>query len=200
MLPILLGRRLFRFVQVLTTFHGLAHADPRVTDSRHVTYQGLERAGVEVFLNIPYAQDTGGENRFKPPKPHVPCPGSIINATAYGPACPQPLGNSILPLALSNVTEISEDCLNLNIARPLGSKPGDNLPVLVYIYGGSLWLGMNAEITVRPDGMILESQQNNLPVIHVAMNYRLGSAYFHQAVEGPSNRRSLEPVWPLYRD
>ena len=196
----MLRRCLFRLVQVLATLHGLVHAEPRVTDSRHVTYQGLERAGVEVFLNIPYAQDTGAENRFKPPKPYVPCPRSTINATAYGPACPQQLGNLVLPLALSNVTDISEDCLNLNIARPLGSKPGDKLPVLVYIYGGGLWSGMNAEITVRPDGMILESQQNNLPVIHVAMNYRLGSAYFHKAVKGPSTGGPSSLSGPLFRD
>ena len=37
--------------------------------SNNVTYRGFLRNGVEVFLGIPYAQDTAGANRFKPPQP-----------------------------------------------------------------------------------------------------------------------------------
>jgi carboxylesterase type B len=32
--------------------------------------------------------------------------------------------------------KISEDCLNINVIRPRGTKAGDNLPVLFWIYGG----------------------------------------------------------------
>lgn len=147
---------------------------PTVVDSRHhVTYQGLNRNGVEAFLNIPYAQDTGGKNRFKPPKAYVPS-HETIKANAYGPACPQPLGGWVIPISLTNVTEISEDCLNLNVVRPKGTSSHDSLPVMIYIHGGSFWAGQNQEITINPDGMILESVKNGLPIIHVAMNYRLG--------------------------
>ncbi|KAI1641540.1 putative lipase [Biscogniauxia mediterranea] len=160
----------------------LTSSSPSVTTaSDNVTYQGLERNGIELFLNIPYGQDTSGENRFKPPRPYVPAPGTTVNARSYGPACPQPLGPSIPPLVLSNVTEISEDCLNLNVARPRGACPGDRLPVAVFIHGGSFWTGQNSEITTAPDGMILESIENGLPIIHVAMNYRLGSFGFAQS-------------------
>lgn len=148
---------------------------PRVVDkSRDVTYKGLNRNGIEVFLNIPYGQDTGGENRFKPSKPYIPAKGATIKADAYGPACPQPLGGWVVPISLSDVTEISEDCLNLNIARPKGTNAHDSLPVMVYIHGGSFWAGQNQEITITPDGLILESVRNGNPVIHVVMNYRLG--------------------------
>ncbi|KID91942.1 Carboxylesterase, type B [Metarhizium guizhouense ARSEF 977] len=153
-----------------------AAAGPVVHDAdKDVTYHGLSRNGIEVFLNIPYGQDTSGENRFRPPRPHSSPRGSAIDATAYGPACPQALGPWVPPISLTNITKISEDCLNLNIARPAGKcVEGEKLPVLVYIHGGSFWAGSNEEITIRPDGMILESVKNGLPVIHVAMNYRLG--------------------------
>ncbi|KAI1487668.1 putative lipase [Biscogniauxia mediterranea] len=176
---------LFKLLPLLRGTGSLAaptSSSPSVTTaSGNVTYQGLERNGIELFLNIPYGQDTSGENRFKPPRPYVPAPGTTVNARSYGPACPQPLGPSIPPLVLSNVTEISEDCLNLNVARPRGACPGDRLPVAVFIHGGSFWTGQNSEITTAPDGMILESIENGLPIIHVAMNYRLGSFGFAQS-------------------
>lgn len=153
----------------------LAASAPSATiPANNVTYRGIHRNDIEVFLNIPYGKDTGGNNRFKPPRPHIPAPGSIINADSYGPACPQALGGWIVPLSLTNVTEISEDCLNLNIARPKATKPHDGFPVMVYIHGGSFWAGSNQEITTAPDGLILESVKNGYPVIHVVMNYRLG--------------------------
>ncbi|KAI1376917.1 carboxylesterase family protein [Hypoxylon crocopeplum] len=161
----------------------VATADhPVVFDAtKKVTYQGLDRNGIEVFLNIPYAQDTSGANRFKPPRPFAPKAGSTITAQSYGPACPQALGEGLPPLTLSNVTEISEDCLNLNVARPKGLCTKDQLPVLVYIHGGSFWSGQNSELSTTPDGMILESVANGLPIIHVAMNYRLGLFGFAQS-------------------
>ncbi|KAH9887494.1 putative lipase [Xylariomycetidae sp. FL2044] len=175
--------KLMQVFGVVTASRGcVAQTPPSVVDSVHdVTYEGLHRSGIEVYLNIPYGQDTSGANRFKPPRPYEPEPGSTIVAQSYGPACPQALGPSFPPLSVSNVTEVSEDCLNLNIARPSGTRAGEGLPVMVYIHGGSFWTGQNGEITTRPDGMILESIENSLPVIHVAMNYRLGFFGFAQS-------------------
>lgn len=115
-----------------------ATKSPRVVDpNQKVTYDGLERNGIEVFLNIPYGQDTSGANRFKPAKPYVAAPGSTIEAKSYGPSCPQQLGTWTPPISLGNITDISVDCLNLNVTRPKGSGAGDRLPVMVYIDGGS---------------------------------------------------------------
>lgn len=164
-------------IAVALLYSGVAVATntPRAVDTKHdVTYNGIERNGIEVFLNIPYGQDTGGANRFKPPKPYVNAAGSTIEAKSYGPSCPQALGGWTPPISLGNITDISEDCLNLNIARPKGACAGDQLPVMVYIHGGSFWAGDNHEPTILPDGMILESEKNGLPIIHVALNYRLG--------------------------
>ncbi|KAL1965746.1 hypothetical protein VTN77DRAFT_5246 [Rasamsonia byssochlamydoides] len=123
-----------QFVQAST-----ATPTPLVTNPKTgVQYVGIAGSdGVESFLNIPFGQDTGGARRFAPPTPYVPPAGTVINATVAGPACPQqkvPL--SFFPL-FSNVTDISEDCLNLRIARPEGVSNGSKLPVMVYIYGGA---------------------------------------------------------------
>lgn len=148
----------------------LAAAQPTVVDQHRVTYEGTTRNNVELFLGIRYGENTGGSNRFKPPKAHTPKAGSIVNATVYGDACPQrDLGSPAeSPLVLS------EDCLNLNIARPLSTKKDDKLPVMVYIYGGSFYVGSSQALLTSPDGLILQSVENGLPVIHVGMNYRLG--------------------------
>ncbi|KAJ6528132.1 putative lipase [Mycena capillaripes] len=148
-------------------------ATPIAIDStNNVTYQGLVRNGIEVFLGIPFGQDTGGANRFKPPQPWAPTAGSLVDATAYGPACPQAMPG-VGALKITPVSNISEDCLNLNIARPSGVDAGAKLPVMAFIYGGGFSSGSNDEQSTAPDGMILESIQNGLPIIHVVMNYRL---------------------------
>jgi carboxylesterase type B len=108
-----------------------------VRGSNAVEYVGAACQDSDMFLGIPYAQDTGDANRFKPPRPYTPAPGEKIDATKRGPACPQPMGRLSPPLALFNVTEVSENCLNLNIARPRGVA--GPLPVAIYLHGGSFW-------------------------------------------------------------
>lgn len=147
---------------------------PTVVDQKNVTYNGLTRNGLDVFLNLRYGEDTSGENRFKPPRPHVPAAGSVVEATSFGAACPQPPNSLAPPLTLTNITRTSEDCLNLNVVRPDGTQPASKLPVLVFIHGGSFWTGSNQEITTTPDGLIIQSVEAQLPIIHVAINYRLG--------------------------
>lgn len=36
------------------------------------------------------------------------------------------------------LAHVSEDCLNLNVIIPSSAKPGANLPVYVYVYGGGV--------------------------------------------------------------
>ncbi|KAH8168205.1 hypothetical protein CIB48_g11 [Xylaria polymorpha] len=165
---------------------------PCVVDDRQgVTYKGLDRNGIEVFLGIPFGKDTSGANRFKPPRPYAPARGTVINARSYGPACPQSVEAASPPFAYTDVTEISEDCLNLIIGRPAGTTKRSSLPVMVWIHGGGFWSGQNREATTAPDGMVRESIANGLPVIMVAINYRLGLFGFAQSAaleaEGSEN-------------
>ena len=154
---------------------GVEATGPRVVDNKlEVTYNGLHRNGIEVFLGISFGLDTSGENRFKPPRPYTPAPGSIIDATSYGPACPQPVEEASPPFDYTDVLEISEDCLNLIIGRPKGTASNSSLPVMVWIHGGSFWSGQNREASNAPDGIVSQSVANGLPVIVVAINYRPG--------------------------
>ncbi|KAH7036036.1 Alpha/Beta hydrolase protein [Microdochium trichocladiopsis] len=156
---------------------------PTVVDERlGVSYTGFERNGVEVFQGIRFGLDTGGEYRFRPPRPYVPETGRIIDARQLGAACPQETGRSRGPLSLGIITSVSEDCLNLNIVRPKKAlSEGAKFPVMVWIYGGGLWVGYNGEPTTKGDGVVLESIENGLPVIHVTINYRLGVFGFAQS-------------------
>lgn len=157
---------------------GLAFGAPFVTTHNNTTYNGIIRNDLDVFLGIKYAHDTSGENRFRPPHPYQPA-DAIIDASSYGFACPQPLGANSIPLLWTNITEYSEDCLNLNIVRPSGCH--SKLPVLVWLHGGSFFFNSNQEITSQPDGLILQSIENGTPIIHVAINYRLGVFGFAQS-------------------
>ena len=123
---------------------------------------------VEAYLGIPYAESTAGANRFEPPVPKAPWTDTF-RATAFGPICPQnkPPAQGVQ----------SEDCLSLNVWRPVRASPSSPLPVLVNIYGGAFVEGSSAqplyEGANRPlrDGAYLAATQN---LVVVSMNYRLG--------------------------
>ena len=151
---------------------GIVNAVPIAFDwDSSVKYTGVYQSSIEIFLGIPYGQDTGGANRFKPPRPYIPIRGTTINATAAGPACPQALGANFY---LGDITSTSEDCLHLNIARPNGTSSQAKLPVMVHIHGGSFVTGSKDVTAIQPGGLILQAVANGLPVIEVNLNYRLG--------------------------
>ena len=142
---------------------------------------GYSQSGTEHFLGIPFGQDTSGPNRFGPPKPVVVVPGSKINGSVPGPACPQSFDpHSFLPNLNSNVTLQSEDCLNLRITRPANTTNNAGLPVIVFLYGGGFTNGQIYDKFYNPEGLVVQSVKNGLPVIYVAVNYRLSSNFSTQ--------------------
>ena len=186
-----------QILSVAFSFISAVYAVPLVTNSTTgVSYQGTLADGVEQFQNIPFGQPTSGERRFAPPQPYVYPVNSTVNATIPGAACPQPTvpipGTDIF----SNVTNMSEDCLNLRIARPANTSADDKLPVMVWIYGGAYFiliyierdfmlkgLGLIGGFTFgniydglyTPTGLVQQAAANGRPVIYVAINYRLNS-------------------------
>ncbi|KAL4927486.1 Alpha/Beta hydrolase protein [Aspergillus undulatus] len=160
------------FQQPLTDFF---YPHPRVIDTkREVTYIGSRgrSSAVEHFQNIFYAEEPTGPRRFAPPVPTNPEKGSVVDATKAGAWCPQGTGD-ILPFT-SRVTNISENCLSLRIARPRGTKGDAKLPVVVYLHGGGHALGSASDILYEPDGLVEQAVDDGRPLIYAGINYRLG--------------------------
>ncbi|KAG8686751.1 hypothetical protein FRC11_008429 [Ceratobasidium sp. 423] len=120
-------------------------AGPVVRGAGGLSYIGLRNttAGQDYFLGIPFAQPPVGPLRFKPPAPWTPGNISEVNATQYGATCEQ--ATQVIPV--SNV--ISEDCLTLNIWKPINAT--EKLPVMVYIYGGGFYIGDTHWVSFRKD-------------------------------------------------
>lgn len=87
------------------------------------------------------------------------------------PACLQ--SKAGLPPLVDESAEISEDCLNLRITRPIGTTAHDKLPVLVWFYGGGVVKGSAYDSHSEPDNLIHLSTEIGKPVIYVALNWRI---------------------------
>jgi para-nitrobenzyl esterase len=127
------------------------------------TLRGAPAGPVDEFLGIPYAAPPVGPLRWRPPRPAARWTG-IREATMFAPHCPQP------PSAFG-VASTSENCLYLNVYTPAGAQADmGNLPVMVWIHGGSLLVGESDDY--NPAGLVRHG------VIVVTINYRLGALGF----------------------
>jgi len=123
--------------------------------------RGKAVAATDEFLGIPYAVPPVGALRWRPPQSAKPWHG-IRAAASFAPHCPQPSSSF-------GVASTSEDCLYLNVFTPAGAKTR-NLPVMVWVHGGSLRTGASEEY--NPTGLVGHG------VIVVTINYRLGALGF----------------------
>ncbi|KAI0838353.1 carboxylesterase family protein [Hypoxylon sp. FL0890] len=169
---------LLRYIAPLCATQALAViAQPPIVEDGGVTNIGTYSDGVESFHNIRYGQDTAGQRRFKPPVPFSYGPGFRVNATQAGAACPQVLGNPLPQFhgIYGNVTKISEDCLTVRVTRPLNTSAHAKLPVMVYLYGSGYEFGsIYDEVAYNPVNFVKLDESKGLPVIYVAINYRVG--------------------------
>jgi carboxylesterase type B len=136
--------------------------------------RGVRAGGVESYLGIPYAAAPVGPLRWAPPRPAARWLG-VRDATAFGPRC--------AALASTNGPRSeSEDCLRVNVQRPVGARRGDRLPVYVFIHGGGLVNGSSNQ-------MDMAQLVGRTGVIGVSINYRLGVFGFlrHPALPGSGN-------------
>lgn len=127
----------------------------------------------------------------------------VQDATKYGAACPQqelvssPLNanqpnsevGGLLAVAelllAQNITDQSEDCLSINVQVPHGYQAGDNLPVMMWIYGGGSELGSSAALGSEATALegdiyqganiVARSVQMGQPVVFVSANYCLNA-------------------------
>jgi triacylglycerol lipase len=79
-------------------------------------------------------------------------------------------------LLFQTATDAGEDCLTVSIRRPTGTEAGANLPVLVWIFGGGFELGSTS--MYDGTGLVSASMNLGMPIIFVAINYRVGGFGF----------------------
>lgn len=145
---------------------------------------------VRQFRSIPYAEPPLGKLRWMPPVPVTPSlRHSHVNR--FPPPCPQYLSKNLTTWN-SNITNFSirlhgqsriagsmaqtssEDCLYLAIWTPLNATLDSNLPVALFIPGGSF---VNGGVDVpyqQPTPWIQRTQRH----IFVSANYRVNIAGF----------------------
>ena len=134
---------------------------------------------VELYAGIPYAQPPVGELRWREPQDVEPWDG-VRDCDHFAPMCMQPtdvpiysslkqiIGFHDYRISLSDnyIAPVSEDGLYVNVWKPAGEAK--DLPVLVYIHGGTLqtgqpWYGDYAGTGLAKRGVIV-----------VNLGYRLG--------------------------
>jgi len=135
-------------------------------------YQGLWAAssmGKEFasFQGVPYAQPPLGKLRFMAPEPLVREEGLWDVSAESAVMCPQVSGLT----GTSGTPQGMEDCLLLNIYVPK-TNSSQNMPVMVWIHGGSLITGSNRFADQGPQHFM------DREVVVVVVNYRLGPLGF----------------------
>ncbi|MBQ6145696.1 MAG: carboxylesterase family protein [Clostridia bacterium] len=134
---------------------------------------------VELFAGIPYAQPPVGELRWKEPQDPQPWTG-MLDADHFAPMCMQPtklpiydslariIGFHDYKISLHDnyVAPVSEDGLYVNVWKPAGKV--SNLPVIVYIHGGTLQTGQPWYADYAGTGLAKKG------AVVVNLGYRLG--------------------------
>ena len=120
------------------------------------------KTGVQKYFGIPFAKPPVGELRWKAPQPLAPWKG-VKETKKFGP---RPMQGIVFGDMMSRSEGLSEDCLYLNVWTP-AKKNTQNLPVLVYFYGGGNVAGDGSE--PRYDGESMSKKG----VVVVTCNYRL---------------------------
>lgn len=126
--------------------------------------------------------------RFQPPVPEPPATVPI-EATAPAPACPQladPRVDQVLGDLFASLG-FDEDCLRLSITLPADFRPGEGLPVIVWVHGGSYVSGAGDLAIYDPATWVAEQR-----VVFVAVTYRLGLFGFLGSGSTPANLGLLD--------
>ena len=134
---------------------------------------------VELYAGIPYAQPPVGELRWKEPQDPLPWDG-VLDGDHFAPMCMQPthlpiydslariIGYHDYKISLNDNYRppVSEDGLYVNVWKPAGAV--QDLPVLVYIHGGTLQTGQPWYADYAGTGLAKRG------LVVVNLGYRLG--------------------------
>jgi len=139
--------------------------------------KGLAAANtrITVYKGIPFAAPPTGENRWRAPQPAKDWEGEL-EAYSYKNISVQDqpgIGEGLYNREWHVDSEVpmGEDCLYLNIWTPAVTTE-DNLPVIVWFFGGGFQWGYPCEMEFDGENMAKRG------VILVTVNYRLGALGF----------------------
>lgn len=140
------------------------------------------------FLGVPFAEQPLDERRWLPSIPKLKENGTI-DATKFGPACPQFEGEGqsvwltdAIEFLITPRNYTGEDCLTVNVWAPWkeDANPGncteetyeteEKLPVIAWIHGGSFQTGASTVPYQDPSRWVQRSGKH----IVVGIQYRLG--------------------------
>ncbi|CAN7937551.1 unnamed protein product, partial [Ixodes hexagonus] len=140
-------------------------------------FEAVSGKKVQVYLGIPYAEPPLHDLRFRRPVPETPWNGTY-DATQKKSSCPQ----HFYPAIFDIQTDLSEDCLYLNVWTPDTATP--TKPVIVWIHGGAFAFGSSYQSWYN--GSLLTAMHD---VVVVTINYRLGIFGFLAAgvADAPGN-------------
>ncbi len=177
-LGIALGRPARASDSIKTAAHqqpgGCSTPRSAVAKTQYGPVRGYVEGDVFTFKGIPYGQNTGGENRFLPPKASVPWKDEFP-ALVYGANCPQHLhdwtGNEQTFLQDWDDGWQSEEMLKLNIWTP--SLSGSRA-VMFYIHGGGFEFGSSYELPSHEGAQMARHHD----VVQVSVNHRLNALGF----------------------
>jgi para-nitrobenzyl esterase len=125
--------------------------------------QGTQVSGIHIFRGVPFAQPPVGELRWKEPQPLKNWEGTKKADHFSARAMQLPIYSDMK----FRSDGVSEDCLYLNIWTP--AKTGkENLPVLVFFYGGGRKAGDGSEYRYDGESMARKG------IVSITVNYRLG--------------------------
>ncbi|XP_062124846.1 juvenile hormone esterase-like [Drosophila sulfurigaster albostrigata] len=144
------------------------------------------RLGVpfHAFRGIRYAEPPLGELRFKNPKPVKPWAPATFDASQDGPMCPQPW---------DNMTDVSEDCLRLNVYTKNLNKSA-RLPVIVFLHPGGFYVFSGQSKYLAGPANLMDRD-----CVLVSLNYRLGTLGFlaTDSADAPGNAGLKDQVLAL---
>ena len=143
---------------------------------------------VEIYTGIPYAKAPVGDLRWRKPQDPEPWDG-ILECDHFAPMSMQTtnlpiydslvriIGYSDYKISLKDnyIPPVSEDSLYINVWKPAGEH--ENLPVLVYIHGGTLQSGQ--AWTKDYDGKSFAKNG----IVTVNLGYRLGVFGYYTDME-----------------
>jgi len=165
--------------------------DIAVVETVYGKVKGFILRDIYQFRGIPYGADTGGENRFMPPKEPEPW-DDVYPAVWWGNSAPQIMDNRYANPYQSftdhwNYDDVSEDCLKLNVWTP-SIDDGKKRPVMVWLHGGGYTNGNGIE----QDGYVGENLSRKGDIVFVSINHRLGPIGFSDlsGVGGPEYAHS----------